>query len=266
MTLSALRTKPQFRLASLHVRAHQDGHCEFNLLPRVAQLNVLADELASEVLADLRAADQPTEFYPSACRVYLRDGAGQITSCEKGHSRTNSHRTKSERTSKSATVGPHTHLIPSIGLHIEQQFLHSVRTFLIKLVHDYSYQLALGNAETALRLSPARNAFNSKQYVGCTSATLEQIGVTNSSISLRNTSKTHPLQLTLRCTIVEGIQKWFLTDDMNDSDEPEPTTQLSWYQVIKGYLPNQWSRTQAKLSATKDSTQETKQVSDGRAN
>jgi hypothetical protein len=27
----------------------------------------------------------------------------------------------------------------------------------------------------------------------CTSATLEQIGVTNSSISLRNTSKTHPL-------------------------------------------------------------------------
>jgi hypothetical protein len=47
MTRSALRTKLPFWLASLHVRAHQDGHCEFNLLPRPAQLNVLADELAS---------------------------------------------------------------------------------------------------------------------------------------------------------------------------------------------------------------------------
>jgi hypothetical protein len=43
----------------------------------------------------------------------------------------------------------------------------------------------------------------------------------------------------LRCTIIEGIQKWFLTDDMNESDEPDPTTQLGRYQVIKGYLPNQ---------------------------
>jgi hypothetical protein len=41
----------------------------------------------------------------------------------------------------------------------------------------------------------------------------------------------------LRCTIVEGIQKSFLTDDMNESDEPDPTTQPGWYQVIKGYIP-----------------------------
>jgi hypothetical protein len=33
------------------------SRCEFNLIPRPAQLNVLADELASEVLAELRAAD-----------------------------------------------------------------------------------------------------------------------------------------------------------------------------------------------------------------
>jgi hypothetical protein len=84
MTLSAPRTKLKFRLASLHVRAHQDGHCDLNLLPRPAQFNILADEVASEVLADLRVADQSTEFYPlPACRAYLRDGTGHITSCEK---------------------------------------------------------------------------------------------------------------------------------------------------------------------------------------
>jgi hypothetical protein len=84
MTLSALRTKLTFRLASLHVRAHQDGHCDFNLLPRPAQLNVLADALASEALEELRAAGQPTEFYSlPACSAYLRDGIGHITSCEK---------------------------------------------------------------------------------------------------------------------------------------------------------------------------------------
>jgi hypothetical protein len=47
----------------------------------------------------------------------------------------------------------------------------------------------------------------------------------------------------LRCTIVEGIQKWLLTDDTNESDEPDPTTQLGWFQVIKCYLPHQWSIT-----------------------
>jgi hypothetical protein len=44
------------------LRAHQDGHCEFNLLPRPGQRKVLAEELASKVLTELRAADQPTEF------------------------------------------------------------------------------------------------------------------------------------------------------------------------------------------------------------
>jgi hypothetical protein len=46
----------------------------------------------------------------------------------------------------------------------------------------------------------------------------------------------------LRRTIVEGIQKWFLTDDKNESDEPDP-----WFQVIKGYLQNQWGIIQAKF-------------------
>jgi hypothetical protein len=87
--ISALRTNPPLRLALLHVGAHPDGNCEFDLLSRAAQLNVLADQPASEVLEDLRAAGKRTEFYPlPACRVYLRDGAGYITSREK---RTHAH-------------------------------------------------------------------------------------------------------------------------------------------------------------------------------
>jgi hypothetical protein len=84
MTLNALRTKLPLRLGSLHVRAHQDENCEFELLPRPEQLDILADQLATEVLKDLRAADKPTELYPlPACRVYLCDGTGHITSREK---------------------------------------------------------------------------------------------------------------------------------------------------------------------------------------
>ncbi len=48
----------------------------------------------------------------------------------------------------------------------------------------------------------------------------------------------------LRHYIVASIQKWFRTDDTNEPDAPYPTTQLGWYQVIKGYLPKKWSVTQ----------------------
>jgi hypothetical protein len=128
MALSALRTKPPLRLASLHVRAHLDENCESELLPGPAQLNVLADEFASEVLEDLRVADKPAEFYGlPAFRVYLRDGTRRITN------RTNSPSTKSVRTLKSATIGPTTSMIQSIGLPIEQQFLHSTSATLGQL-------------------------------------------------------------------------------------------------------------------------------------
>jgi hypothetical protein len=72
----------QLRLASLHVRAHQDGNYDFDLHSRPAQFNRIANHLATEVLSK---ADRPAEFYPlPACLVYLRDGStGYITSHEK---------------------------------------------------------------------------------------------------------------------------------------------------------------------------------------
>jgi hypothetical protein len=138
-------------------------------------------------------------------------------------------------------------LVPSTGLPIEQQFVRSL--IMTESLRSNSaitgYQLAFGNTDAALRLIPARNGFNSRPYLTCTSATLGQVGVTNSSLSLRSTSKTHPLQPTFECKIVKGVEQWFLTDDTNDPDEPDTTTQLDWFQVIKGYLPQQWSITQA---------------------
>jgi hypothetical protein len=95
------------------------------------------------------------------------------------------------------------------------------------------YQYASGNADAALRLIPTRSVFNPRPYLTFTSASLGQIGVANSSLA--HQKRIHCSRP--RCAIENDIQKRFLTDDTNEPDEPDPTTQLGWFQVIKGYLP-----------------------------
>jgi hypothetical protein len=63
----------------MYVLTNRDGNCEFNLF--------LADEVASELLEDLRAADQPTELYPLP--VYLRYGTGHIITSSQKRTLTN---------------------------------------------------------------------------------------------------------------------------------------------------------------------------------
>jgi hypothetical protein len=92
------------------------------------------------------------------------------------------------------------------------------------------YPSAFGTTETAPLRIPARNAFSSKQRATCTSATLEQID------KLAKHLKDASTAADLRCIIVEGIQKWFLTDDTKESDEPDPTTQMGWFQVITYHI------------------------------
>jgi hypothetical protein len=83
ITLSETRTNLPFKLASQHVRSHQDDGHDFDDLTRSEQLNVLADHRATAVLKELCAAGQPTDFYPlPACRAYLCDATGYITSRE----------------------------------------------------------------------------------------------------------------------------------------------------------------------------------------
>jgi hypothetical protein len=175
-SLLALPFSPDHARATLpHSIKEQDGHCEYNLLPRTAQLNSLADEVASEVLADLQAADQPTEFYPLPVRrVYLRGGTGYITSYEK-RTLTNEFPEYKIRAYLQQRNGWTAHTLDSVNWNAYQAALSAltdqVRTFVIKLSHDCL------PADCHL----PGNAFNSKQYAICTSATLEQIGVTNSS-------------------------------------------------------------------------------------
>jgi hypothetical protein len=247
MTLSALRTKMSFQLASVHVRGHQDKHCEFELLTRPQQLNVLADHLATEVLDELRAADKPTELYPlPACRVYLRDGTGHITSNEK-RTLANEFPEYEMRAYLQQRQGWNAHTLDSINWTAYQAAISTltqlVRTFVVKLSHDW---LLVGVRE---HTHGAPNATCSK----CIQPeTVRHLYLCHSrtnwrdqfSAKLTKHLKDASTAANLRCTIVEGIQKWFLTGDTNEPDALDPTTQLNWYQVIKGYLPNKWSVTQ----------------------
>jgi Holliday junction resolvase RusA-like endonuclease len=173
----------------------------------------------------------------TACRVYLRDGTGHITSYEK-HTLANEFPEYEIRAYLQQRNGWTAHTLDSINWTAYRAAISAltdqVRTFDIIT----GYQLAFGNADTALRLPPARNAFNPKQY---SRTNRRDQSIDNLTKHLKDASTAADL----RCTIVEGIQKWFWTDDTNEPDEPDPTTQLGLYQVIKGYLPNQWSMKQA---------------------
>jgi hypothetical protein len=70
------------------VRGHQDGTCDFDLLSRPAQLNVIADHVATDALMDHKSL-----------KIAL--------------SRTNTLSTNSVRTSSSATIRPITSMISS---------------------------------------------------------------------------------------------------------------------------------------------------------
>jgi hypothetical protein len=82
MTLSALRTKLKFRLVSLHVRFIKTDAATST------SFRDLHNSQRSCRRARFRSTSgtphQPIELYPlPACRVYLRDGTGHITSYEK---------------------------------------------------------------------------------------------------------------------------------------------------------------------------------------
>jgi hypothetical protein len=64
--------------------SHQDDDRAFADLTTPEQLNVLADHRATAALDELRTAGQTKELFPllPACRGYLRDGTGYITSRE----------------------------------------------------------------------------------------------------------------------------------------------------------------------------------------
>jgi hypothetical protein len=41
-----------------------------------------------------------------------------------------------------------------------------------------------------------------------------------------------------------GTKSWFLTGDTNDPDSIETAAQIGWFQVLKGYIPYDWTSRQ----------------------
>jgi hypothetical protein len=126
-----------------------------------------------------------------------------------------------------------------------------VRTFVIKFSHDwlpvgvrdYRNGAATDTYPQCIQLETTRHLYL------CHSRTLWRDQFID---KLTKHLKDATSAADLRCTIVEGIQQciqqWFTTADTNESDQLDASTQLSWLQIIKGYIPNQWSMTQAKFS------------------
>jgi hypothetical protein len=48
----------------------------------------------------------------------------------------------------------------------------------------------------------------------------------------------------IRCIIIKGIEKWFLTGDTNDPDSIDTVVQIGWFQVLKVYIPKEWTSKQ----------------------
>jgi hypothetical protein len=136
---------------------------------------------ATAALDKLRAARKYHRVLPTipACRGYLRDASGYITSRE-----IRTHRIELPEyelrayPSKNATTGPTTPLIPSTGRPTDQPVLDSLTVFAhswSKLLMD-GYPSAYAKDDAVLRLTSARNATKSRPLPICTAARHEQSG------------------------------------------------------------------------------------------
>jgi hypothetical protein len=45
----------------------------------------------------------------------------------------------------------------------------------------------------------------------------------------------------IRFIITKGIEKWFLIGDTDDPDSIDTAAQIGWFQVLKGYIPKEWT-------------------------
>jgi hypothetical protein len=247
MTLSEIRDKLPFSLIARHVKGPQDDEREYADLTRPEQLNVKADYLATAALDELREAGQPTEFYPlPACRGYLCDSTGYITSKEKRTLRTELPEYKlrahlQERNNWTDEV--YDSISWSAYRSASAQLTDSFLTFMVKFSHSW---LPIGVRErrcsATTDLCPQYNEIE----------TVAHLYRCQARVTWRYRFLIH-LQGHLADThtaddmcdiIVEGIQNLFLTGDTNDPDSEDPTLQIGWLQVFKGYIPHEWNTLQ----------------------
>jgi hypothetical protein len=47
--------------------------------------------------------------------------------------------------------------------------------------------------------------------------------------------------------IIKGIENWFLNGDTNNPESIEAVEQIGWFQVLKGYIPKEWTSRQERF-------------------
>jgi hypothetical protein len=264
MTLSEVRKELPFQLISRHVKSHQDDEREFDDLSRPEQLNVLADHGATAALDELRAADETKELHPlPACRAYLRDATGYITSREIRTLRTElpeyelrAYLQKRNDWSDDTydSISWQAYGSASAGL------TDGRRTFVVKLSHNW---LPIGVRErrcsaTTDRCPQCDEIETVPHLYRCEARAAWRHRFL---IHLHGHLKETKTAADIRCIITKGIENWFLTGDTNDPDSIETVERIGWLQVLKGYIPKEWTSRQEyfyrrQRQSTKDNTGE----------
>jgi hypothetical protein len=247
MTLSEVRKGLPFQLISRHVKSHQDDEREYDDLSRPEQLNVLADHGAIAALDELRAADETKELHPlPARRAYLRDATGYITSREIRTLRTElpeyelrAYLQKRNDWSDDTYDSINWQAYGSASAGLTDSF----RTFVVKLTHGW---LPIGVRErrcsATTDLCPQCKEIETVPHLYRCEALADWRH--RFLIHLHGHLKETKTAADIRCIIIKGIENWFLTGDTNDPDSIETVDQIGWFQVLKGYIPEEWSSRQ----------------------
>ena len=244
MTISEIRRQLPFKLVSLHVRSHQDDEYDFSELTRPAQLNVLADHRATAALNELRAAGQPTEFYPlPACRAYLCDATGYLTSKEQRTLQTelpeyNLRAYIQERNNWSDEI--YDSISWSAYRSATDLLTDSARTFVIKFTHSW---LPIGVRESRCSATTALCAECNEVETVPHLYRCQARGTWRNRFLVHfsgHLDETHTAD-NIRCKLLDDIQHWFLTGDTNDPASNDNFVQICWFQVLKGYIPIEWT-------------------------
>jgi hypothetical protein len=62
--------------------------------------------------------------------------------------------------------------------------------------------------------------------------------------------------------IIKGIENWFLNGD-NNPESIEAVEQIGWFQVLKGYIPKEWTSRQERFYRRRRKDRSTLQANSG---
>jgi hypothetical protein len=121
-----------------------------------------------------------------------------------------------------------------------------LRTFVVKLTHGW---LPIGVRERRCSATNdlARNASKSRLFHTCTAARRASTWRNRFLILLQGHLTETDTAADIRCMIIKGIENWFLNGDTNNPESIEAVEQIGWFQVLKGYIPKEWTSRQERF-------------------